>query len=257
MDNIRFSGKKLFLFLTTIQVLFFSCRGDEQSVSENIMTDTLSGVVDSGQAKVNYSDTSATIENALPDSEYPIEAHIDDKDGFTNVRSAPNKNSEILTTVVEGETFFTQLGYGLNTYWKVKTKDGVVGYIYQNRIGSNNLEYLKFMQELYKEVDSDVAQKQNAPTSSSSSIEEDINGLYDAVGAVILGGTPEDIKKLRQFDKNQSLSCGWCGKRYIAKNGWTHSGEVLGRESGCYSVIGKIFYGKPNYCSKRCCMEDN
>jgi uncharacterized protein YgiM (DUF1202 family) len=191
--------------------------------------------------------------------EFPINAYIEDKDGYTNVRSSPNKSSEILTTVKEGEIFYTELGSGLNTFWKVKTKGGIIGYIHQSRIRSDDVAYMNYMKTLYKETD----EKENTYSSSNKtpSLEEDINDLNDQIGSAMLGASKEDLRKMkknRQFNKNEILTCKWCGKEFKANNGWAHNGNILvGKVDECMPVGGDIFYGRPEYCSKKCCYTDS
>jgi len=63
---------------------------------------------------------------------YHLRAVIEDPDGYTNVRSLPNINGEIITVVKEGEIFYTHIQEG--DWWLVKTKDGKIGYIHSSRI---------------------------------------------------------------------------------------------------------------------------
>ena len=59
-------------------------------------------------------------------------ASIQDPDGFANVRSAPSAAGEILTVVYEGEVFHTFQQQG--SWWRVRTSDGVPGYMHVSRI---------------------------------------------------------------------------------------------------------------------------
>ena len=63
---------------------------------------------------------------------FSIRAVIEDPDGYTNVRSMKSASSEIVTKVFEGEVFYTYTQEG--NWWKIKTKDGKIGYMYKDRI---------------------------------------------------------------------------------------------------------------------------
>lgn len=66
------------------------------------------------------------------DSNFVLLAEINDPDGYTNVRASQSPSSAILAVVRVGEEFrtFQQTG----GWWKVKTRAGIVGYMYASRI---------------------------------------------------------------------------------------------------------------------------
>lgn len=59
-------------------------------------------------------------------------AVIQDKDGHTNVRNAPNTSAGVAAVIVDGEVFKVKVTTG--DWWQVKTKDGVDGYIHRSRV---------------------------------------------------------------------------------------------------------------------------
>jgi hypothetical protein len=63
---------------------------------------------------------------------YDIRAVIQDPDGFTNVRSGPSLNDDVVARVYLGEIFETFRQDG--SWWQVRTKDGVVGFMHVSRI---------------------------------------------------------------------------------------------------------------------------
>ena len=61
---------------------------------------------------------------------------IDDPDGYTNVREHNNINSKIILSVKENEEF--KIIDKTGDWWKILTKDGIVGYMHKSRI--NNIK---------------------------------------------------------------------------------------------------------------------
>ncbi len=57
---------------------------------------------------------------------------IEDKDGFTNVRSAPGKDSEVVGRVLEGDAFVVLSQTG--EWWRILTRYGVEGSLHKSRI---------------------------------------------------------------------------------------------------------------------------
>ncbi len=57
---------------------------------------------------------------------------IDDPDGYTNVREYSNKNSKVIITVKEKEEF--KIIDKTRDWWKIITKDGIIGYMHKSRI---------------------------------------------------------------------------------------------------------------------------
>jgi hypothetical protein len=63
---------------------------------------------------------------------FNLPASIQDPDGFTNVRSGPTTESDVVARVYDGEVFYT-FRQG-SSWWKVRTKDSIVGYMHVSRI---------------------------------------------------------------------------------------------------------------------------
>ena len=63
---------------------------------------------------------------------YTLQAVISDPDGFTHVRSAPNREGQIVATVKDGEVFSTYVQQ--SNWWHVKTKDNRYGFMHVTRI---------------------------------------------------------------------------------------------------------------------------
>jgi serine/threonine protein kinase len=61
-----------------------------------------------------------------------LQAVINDPDGFTNIRSGPGTQYEIVSKVMEGEIFSIVSQQG--SWWQVRTKDGKQGYMHYSRI---------------------------------------------------------------------------------------------------------------------------
>jgi hypothetical protein len=59
-------------------------------------------------------------------------AFIDDPDGYTNVRAAPDGNARILTRVLADEPFRVLSSDG--SWWQVRTASGEIGYMHRSRI---------------------------------------------------------------------------------------------------------------------------
>jgi hypothetical protein len=70
---------------------------------------------------------------APPAPAFPLRATILDPDGYTNVRRGPSTADEIVTKVFDGEVFFTRRDRQSN-WWRVRTKDGLTGYMHVSRI---------------------------------------------------------------------------------------------------------------------------
>ena len=60
------------------------------------------------------------------------EAVIEDPDHYSNVRSGPGTNYEIITRVLENEVFCVTSKEG--HWWTIRTAKGVAGYIYYDRV---------------------------------------------------------------------------------------------------------------------------
>ncbi len=66
------------------------------------------------------------------DDKFHIAAVINDPDGFSNVRSMPKVEGQIVTVVKEGDVFHTY--HQDRNWWQVRTKDGKIGYVHTTRI---------------------------------------------------------------------------------------------------------------------------
>lgn len=76
--------------------------------------------------------TKETEPTEVMDQDYMFIANINDPDGYTNVRSAPTKQSEVLDKILEGEDFKV-LGL-LDSWYKVESPTGKIGFVYFNRV---------------------------------------------------------------------------------------------------------------------------
>jgi hypothetical protein len=63
---------------------------------------------------------------------YTLQAVINDPDGFTHVRSMPNREGQIVATVRDGEVFSTYVQQ--SNWWHVKTKNNRYGFMHATRI---------------------------------------------------------------------------------------------------------------------------
>jgi hypothetical protein len=63
---------------------------------------------------------------------FTMRAVIKDPDGFTYVRSMPNREGQIVTKVKDKEVFFTYVQSG--SWWQVKTGNNRYGYMHVSRI---------------------------------------------------------------------------------------------------------------------------
>lgn len=79
----------------------------------------------SGQAVA--SGTATDGEQVGPAEAFVLAAVINDPDGFTNIRSGPSAQSDIVGKVLEGEKFLTYRQDG--SWWRVRTGDGTTGYM--------------------------------------------------------------------------------------------------------------------------------
>lgn len=63
---------------------------------------------------------------------FDLRASIQDPDGFTNVRSIPSTDGEVVARVYQGEVFRTFRQEG--GWWRVRTGGGVIGFMHVSRI---------------------------------------------------------------------------------------------------------------------------
>ncbi len=61
-----------------------------------------------------------------------LQAVINDPDHYTNVRSGPSTNREVVARVVDSEVFCVTAQKG--RWWTIRTARGVDGYIYHDRV---------------------------------------------------------------------------------------------------------------------------
>ena len=70
--------------------------------------------------------------NYFKEDKFNLEAVIDDPDKFTNVRSLPDREGQVVATIKEHEIFRT---YDQDkNWWQIRTADGKTGYIHISRI---------------------------------------------------------------------------------------------------------------------------
>ncbi|KQT24179.1 hypothetical protein ASG22_09190 [Chryseobacterium sp. Leaf405] len=77
--------------------------------------------------------------------------HIEDPDGYTNLRKEKNASSEILQKIQSGETIEVLDNTG--DWFQVKTKKGKTGYVHKSRIKSGNNNKSSASLELYDRPD--------------------------------------------------------------------------------------------------------
>lgn len=78
----------------------------------------------------------ARAQAARPDAcsaaKFNVQAVIQDKDGYSNVRAQPNGKSDVIEKLFDNEPFYTFEQKG--NWWQVCTPSGQVGYLYHDRI---------------------------------------------------------------------------------------------------------------------------
>jgi hypothetical protein len=83
----------------------------------------------------NHASVATAIQNLNPRerTDSPcIEAVIEDPDRYTNIRSGPSTNYEVIARVVDGEVFCVTAQNG--RWWTIRTANRVAGYIYYDRV---------------------------------------------------------------------------------------------------------------------------
>jgi uncharacterized protein YgiM (DUF1202 family) len=83
---------------------------------------------------VNEIKAAAAGEKTVP-NEFPETGFISDPDGFTNVRSGPGTDYEVIAVIKLNESFGFRRDRG--SWWRVKTKSGTVGFVHASRIPTN------------------------------------------------------------------------------------------------------------------------
>lgn len=125
LNNVElYFMKKVFIFLV-INLFIFSCGK--------------SGEDDKKQKELEYQ--LAKKEHALRQQENEIQnpaaktqtAVINDKDGWTNVRNAPNMEGTIIDRIYEDEIFEVTPNLNEN-WWVVKTPNSIEGYMHKSKI---------------------------------------------------------------------------------------------------------------------------
>ncbi len=76
-------------------------------------------------------DDNEPVADAVEDA-FPLEAAIDDPDGFVYVRNAPSGSAAVVGRVMEGESIFTREQNA--DWWEIRTGDGVSGFVQRSRI---------------------------------------------------------------------------------------------------------------------------
>lgn len=114
---------KYLIYTTLITAVVTGCIGLVLHIVENRVDERM-------ESKKELSEQSK--ENTEDEQEYMFIANINDPDGYTNVRSAPTKQSEVLDKILEGEDFKV-LGL-LNSWYKVESPTGKIGFVYFNRV---------------------------------------------------------------------------------------------------------------------------
>lgn len=66
------------------------------------------------------------------EEEFPLDAVINDRDGFTYMRNAPARGAAVLRSVPRGEVFSTR--EQIADWWEIRTADGTRGYMHESRI---------------------------------------------------------------------------------------------------------------------------
>lgn len=234
--------KSLFCYL--LFLLSISCKNENNKEVRMNPTDTLNAMGESNQHTSNETDV---------DSFYSIKAIIDDKDGYTNVRGDASANGSVLTTVKDGEIFYVHLGDDLNTYWKVKTKNGIKGYMHQSRIASDDIEFNKWIISLAKDKRREYQEEDEKENAASKESNKNGELVMKAFGLDKI----EDALNGKERKFNNTYNCKWCGKEFKAKNGWFHNTKLAQGDIGCMPINGYIYSGNPDYCSKKCCLSDN
>lgn len=137
------------ILIAVFAVLSFGCRSN--SDKDNVKTDTSSAgnnkqtntqnnaetelkkrELDIREKELDLKEREIKDKNNQRENTRIMTAEVNDPDGYTNVRSGKGTDYNILGTVNVGETFYVLNDTG--TWWQVKTKTGIIGYIHSSRI---------------------------------------------------------------------------------------------------------------------------
>jgi hypothetical protein len=108
-----------------------------ESTSEKIKNELFSTVTSSqnkSETKSNLNQSNNLSSNSTSKNDFEGQpAVINDPDGYTNIRSGEGANYNILGVVYEGEVFYA-IRNNNNDWWRIKTKNGIIGYMHKSRI---------------------------------------------------------------------------------------------------------------------------
>ena len=108
-----------------------------ESTSEKIKNELFSTVTSSqnkSETKSNLNQSNNLSSNSTSKNDFEGQpAVVNDPDGYTNIRSGEGTNYNILGVVYEGEVFYA-IRNNNNDWWRIKTKNGIIGYMHKNRI---------------------------------------------------------------------------------------------------------------------------
>ena len=108
-----------------------------ESTSEKIKNELFSTVTSSqnkSETKSNLNQSNNLNSNSTSINDFGGQpAVINDPDGYTNIRSGEGTNYNIIGAVYEGEVFYA-IRNNSNDWWRIKTKNGIIGYMHKSRI---------------------------------------------------------------------------------------------------------------------------
>ncbi|QLC26632.1 TIR domain-containing protein [Parasphingopyxis algicola] len=85
-----------------------------------------------GDETIIDDDAEEVVAEEAVEEEFPIDAVINDSDGFTYMRNAPARGAAVLRSVPDGEVFSTR--EQIADWWEIQTADGTRGYMHESRI---------------------------------------------------------------------------------------------------------------------------
>jgi uncharacterized protein YgiM (DUF1202 family) len=122
-------------FLTTRQPVRVEATSASVAATPELRPREANSDVAMSNASVHRPDAATGTPSAYPTERTDaacVQAVIDDPDHYTNVRSGPGTNYEIVTRVVENEVFCVTAKRG--RWWTIRTANGIAGYIYYDRV---------------------------------------------------------------------------------------------------------------------------